>query len=374
MLWVEQKGYADAFGKDWATTTGTYPDGNSMAGSAYAKSEMGTRATNVPEDCTMEAYTAANTIEMLKEYAKGDRSEPFFCFTSFYRPHQPYTPLPEYWSHYNKEEWGTGTRNGGSIAMPVTLRQDRMELPKYLRNQRKNQNLPWCLGLAAEDEQLYRNYISAYYALVEEVDYWIGEIFKVLKETGLDENTIVVYTSDHGDFVGRHGMIEKAAIGHNIYEETLRVPLIFYWKGRIPSGQTRSSLISLVDIYPTLIDLAGLPEPELTLPLQGISYKDNIMKGGKSPREYVVSENWSQATVITDGYKLGIWLEPPSQYSANDYRDQGNMLYDMKTDPDETYNLYGSETYRQTVNMLEAYYRDFETRVSDMGKKEVVTW
>lgn len=372
VMWIEEQGFADEFGKDWSAETGKYPNGNSLSGTVYERAAMGTRASSLSRDYTMEAYTGRNTIEMLRNYSEGDRDNPFFCFVSFYRPHQPYTPLPEYWSHYDRTSWDSGTGNG--ISMPATLRQDRSELPRFLRNLRNNENMPWCLGLASVNEQLYRDYISAYYALVEEVDYWIGEIFKVLEETGLADNTIVVYTSDHGDFVGAHGIIEKAAAGHNVYEETLRVPLIFWWKDVIPSGKTRGGLISLVDLYPTLVDLAGLPCPDLSQPLQGISYKDNILKGGAPMRDYVVSENWSQSAVITDEYKLGIWLDPPPAYDANDYRDCGNMLFNRITDREEVENLYNLSTYSSIVERLESYYRDFENNISDIGKKEVVKW
>jgi len=72
----------------------------------------------------------------------------------------------------------------------------------------------------------------------------------------------VVYSSDHGDFVGGHGLPEKQACGHNFYEETLRVPLIFNYPGKIASGAVRQDLVELVDLYPTLLDLCGIAPPE----------------------------------------------------------------------------------------------------------------
>lgn len=359
VMWIAEQGFAAEFARDWAAET---------------DAEMGTRLSALGENYTMEAYTALHTMEMLRDYASSDQAAPFFCLASFYRPHQPYTPLAKYWNGYDRSAWGEGTRLGSSIVMPPTLRQPADELPKLLRNQRANLNNPWCLGRAAEDEQLYRNYISAYYALVEEVDYWIGQIFEVLEQTGLDENTIVVYCSDHGDFVGHHGMIEKAAAGHNIYEETLRVPLIFRWKNHLPAGVDRSGLISLVDLYPTLLDLAGVRSPSLRYPLQGISYKEHLLSGGPSPRSYVVSENWSQAAVISDRYKLGVWLEPPAVYAANDYRDFGNMLFDRTSDRYETRNLISDPRYADQVVSLMLDYEMFKARTDDIGKQEVVVW
>lgn len=369
--WIESRGLADEFGQDWSVGAGKYPMGNSLAETPGEKAPMATRQSALDENATMEAYTGLQTIEMLRDYAAGDRSQPFFCFASFYRPHQPYTPLKKYWDRYDRSTWGEGTNHGSSIAMPPTLRQPKEDLPKMLRNQRSSRNLPWCLGMAAENEQLYRDYISAYYALVEEVDHWIGQIFETLEETGLAENTIVIYTSDHGDFVGRHGMIEKASVGHNVYEETLRVPLIFWWKNHLPAGDERTDLISLVDLYPTLVDMVGIQAPFTRYALQGQSYKKNLIKGTASKREYVVSENWSQASVITDRYKLGIWLEPPHMYRNHDYRDQGNMLFDREQDPDEVNNVYEQADYEAVRQSLFSCFEEFESKITDAGKRDV---
>jgi arylsulfatase A-like enzyme len=79
---------------------------------------------------------------------------------------------------------------------------------------------------------LWRDYMGAYYALVTEVDYYVGEILQALDKANIKEETIIIYTSDHGDFVGNHGMVEKAAAGHNIYEDILNIPLLI----RIPGN------------------------------------------------------------------------------------------------------------------------------------------
>lgn len=367
--WIEKEGYAEEFGEDWASAgTGRFPAGNSMEGKIFPISPMATKASRVPQNKTMEAYAAGNTIKVINEHAK--TRKPFFCFTSFHRPHQPYTYQPKYFAMYDVSKWGEGTKVNGGVREPASLRQSSKELPPMLANLREKKNGVWCLGLAKENEQLYRNYIGSYYALVTDIDYWVGEIINELEKNGMLENTIILYTSDHGDFVGGHGMIEKAAVGHNVYEETLRVPLMFYWKNHILKGIQNYDLIESLDIYPSLIELAGIRLPKLEIPLQGISLAPTLLQNRSVKRDFVVSENWSQATVITKDMKLGIWLDP--QGGGPDYRNFGNMLFDYKTDKYELKNLYNSPDYTESQIKLMKYFKTFEETISSVGKEEVV--
>jgi arylsulfatase A-like enzyme len=208
-----------------------------------------------------------------------------------------------------------------------------------LQEQFAGKNRVWRLDKAREDEQLYRSYVSAYYALVEEIDACIGGIMTRLDQLGLSENTIVIYTADHGDFVGAHGMIEKCAKGHNVFEDTLRIPLLFRWPGYIQSNSICYALTELVDIYPTLLDLCGITQPRQKYPLQGKSLVKTLTEGVPVGRTFVVSENWSQSAIITDRYKLGAW-QKPADGKHPDFRVFGNMLFDLENDPDEIANIY----------------------------------
>jgi arylsulfatase A-like enzyme len=232
-----------------------------------------------------------------------------------------------------------GTNAGDAIGMPRNLRQPVEELPPLLQEQFAGKNRVWRLDKAREDEQLYRDYVSAYYALVEEIDFCIGEIMTRIDQLGLSENTIVIYTADHGDFVGAHGMIEKCAKGHNVFEDTLRTPLLFRWPGHIQSNSIRYDLTELVDIYPTLLDLCGITQPNQKHLLQGKCLVKTLTEGAPVGRTFVVSENWSQSTIITHRYKLGIW-QKPADGRHPDFRASGNMLFDLENDPDEIINIY----------------------------------
>jgi len=346
--WIEKRGLKDALDRDWAAEWGQSIDARRELPFAL----FSARATELPEDATMEAWARQRTQDFLRE--QQDRDEPFFCFTSFYRPHQPYTALPRYLERFDAGHWGAGRNAGDGLARPESLRQPISELPPMLQEQCRGDNRIWRMDLAREDEQIFRDYLAAYYALVEEIDDHVGAILATLEETGQLENTIVIYTSDHGDFVGEHGMGEKCAAGHNVYEATLRVPFIASGPGIRP-GQTADDLAELVDLYPTLLDLTGVPAPETKHPLQGRSLGPLLTNGTPTGREYIVSENWSQSTIITARYKLGVWQEPEAELHAKrDYRAFGDMLFDRETDPWEVRNLAGTPELAETEAALRA--------------------
>jgi len=368
--WIEREGYSREFAEDWAAEFGKGPRGSSEFESKIPTADLGTRISKLPEGYTMEAYTALETIKAIKAHAKSDSS--FFCWASFYRPHQPYNPLPKYMDMYDVSDWGEGTRAGASIKKPDSFYEPTENLPPQLQSQRRGGNKVWNMDKAFQDEQLWRNYIGGYYALVTEIDHHVGEILKALEETGQDKETIVIYTSDHGDFVGNHGMVEKCAFGQNVYEDILNVPLIIKYPGKTENGKRIGELVTLADVLPTLIDLLDLELPELKYPIQGESMADVLFNEGSMGREYIVSESWSQAAVITKDFKLGIMLDPTSARPELDYRDFGDMFFDMKNDPLEIKNGINNPAYQDQIDLLRAYYEEFIKNTPARGKKEMI--
>jgi len=368
--WIERNGYAKEFAQDWAAEFGKGPRGSSEFNTIIPTADLGTRMSMLPEKYTMEAYTTMETIKIIREH--GESNEPFFCWASFYRPHQPYNPLPKYMRLYDVSDWGDGTKKGSSIKKPETLYEPTENLPPMLQDQRNGGNKVWNMDKAFQDEQIWRNYIGAYYALVTEIDFCVGEIINALDEAGLEEETIIIYTSDHGDFVGNHGMVEKCAAGQNVYEDILNVPLIFKYPGKNKSGKCSKELVSLADILPTLIDMLDLETPKLKYPIQGESLRGVILKNGSINRDFLVSESWSQATVITENLKLGIMLDPTIVYSEWDYRAFGDMFFDMEKDQLEIDNKINDEQYRQEISKLRAYYDEFVKNTPGIGKDELI--
>lgn len=369
--WVEKQGYGKEFASDWSAEFGKGSPCSSYILEIIPDADLGTRISKLPENMTMEAFTTQLTVQMIKDQAKSDN--PFFCWATFYRPHQPYTPLKKYIDLYDVSAWGSGRRTGGSIRKPASFYEPKENIPPMMQSIRDGGNKVWNVDKAFADEQLWRNHIGAYYALVTEVDHCVGEILKALDEAGIAEETIVIYTSDHGDFVGNHGMVEKAAAAQNVYEDILNIPLIIRYPGNKQNGKRTAELVSLVDIYPTLVELLGLSLPELKYPLQGKSMAQTLLDGKPMKREYFVSESWSQATVITKDQKLGIMLDPTAIHANWDYRNFGDMFFDLKTDSLEVDNKINEKKYKKNIRKLRNHYIEFQTNVPSTGKDEWVT-
>jgi arylsulfatase A-like enzyme len=368
--WVEKNGFGKEFANDWAAEFGKGTECSMYAKEKIPIADLGTRISSLPENMTMEAFTTMRTIEIIKKQAKSEN--PFFCWATFYRPHQPYTPLKKYMDLYNVSAWGEGTKQGSAIKIPANLYESKENIPPMMQSIREGGNKVWNVDKAYKDEQLWRNYIGAYYALVTEVDHCVGEILKALDEAGIAEETIVIYTSDHGDFIGNHGMVEKSALGHNVYEDILNIPLIIRYPGNKQKGKRTAELVSLVDIYPTLVELLELKMPTLKYPIQGQSLAQTLTKGKPMKRTYFVSESWSQATVITKEYKLGIMLDPTDVNRKFDYRNFGNQLFIRQSDSLEIDNQIKNKKYVTEVEKLQSYYKDFTHKNPDIGKQEII--
>lgn len=368
--WIEREGYAKEFAEDWAAEFGRGPNGSSEYESRFPTGDLGTRISKLPEAYTMEAYTTMETIKMIEAQSKTD--DPFFCWSSFYRPHQPYNPLPKYMDMYDVSSWGEGTRTGSSIKKPGSFYEPTENLPPQLQGQRNGNNRVWNMDIAFQKEQLWRNYIGAYYALVTEIDHHVGEILKALEDNGLTNETIVIYTSDHGDFVGNHGMVEKCAHGQNIYEDILNIPLIIRYPKKDPKGKRVGELVSNMDILPTLIELCGLEVPQLKHPIQGKSLVKVMENNASLNRKFIVSESWSQAAVITENSKLGIMLDPGSSKPELDYRDFGDMFFDRQKDSLEINNRINDPSYKEEIEKLRNYYAKFIEQTPSDGKQEMM--
>jgi arylsulfatase A-like enzyme len=174
------------------------------------------------------------------------REKPFFLMVQMGPPHNPYGAPAEYMMRYDPEQltprknWqpNSEARPGGN-AIPAKYRRPDMPGGTYVKTGGKEE-------------------IAAYYAAITAIDDRVGRLLRTLKETGQDENTIILFTSDHGDMLGSHGMRLK----RKPHEESAGVPGIIRWPARIPKGRVVDTLFSHVDMPATLLGLAGLPVPK----------------------------------------------------------------------------------------------------------------
>jgi len=346
--WIEQRGQREAYERDFR---GTMND------------DLMCRLSSLKEENRLDAYAAAKSIAFLRQ-AK-EAGQPFFCWTSMHFPHQPYTPAPRWAELYPVAK----------MPLPANVNQPVEQLPPLLQDRRRQTRPPWNCGKAAREPELYQRYIAYYYALTSEVDHCCGMVLRELERLGLAGNTLVIYASDHGDFVAHHGMVEKCALGHNVYEDTLRVPLICSWPGRLAQGQVRDDLVELLDLYPTVLELTGVERPAAAEvpPLAGRSLVPTLTDGDAVGRRYAFSENWSQTTVIAERHKLGVWIDPTPLHPQHDVRGKcPNLLFDRETDPLEVCNLSGRSEALPVERDLREALNAWDARTPSVGKDAIV--
>jgi arylsulfatase A-like enzyme len=193
----------------------------------------------------------------------------------------------------------------------------------------------------------YQRYMHDYLACIRSVDDSVGRLLDYLKEAGLDKNTLVVYSSDQGFFLGEHGWFDKRWI----FEESARTPLLVRWPGVIETGSVNKDLVSNLDFAETFLDAAGLAAPET---MQGQSLVQ-IFKGEtpadwrksfyyhyyEHPAEHNVARHYG---VITDRYKLVYFYEPEFNYWE---------LFDLQKDPAEMRSVFGQPQYADIQHQLE---------------------
>lgn len=181
---------------------------------------------------------AREAIAFLNRHARIGGTAPFNLTVGFMLPHAPYVARPEDYVRYS-----------GRVPPPAKPRPYAAESHPFLRWWRAE------TGIESVTAAEVRRARAAYWALVSRLDGLIGDIITALEANGLAENTLIIYTSDHGDMVGEHGLWWK----HTFYEESVKVPLLMAWPGRIPAGQLCSRVVSALDVNATLLDALSAP-------------------------------------------------------------------------------------------------------------------
>lgn len=245
------------------------------------------------------------------ELIRRPSNEPFFIHVNFTAPHDPILLPPGYENAYRPE----------SIPLP---RNFLSEHPFDHGNfeGRDEKLLPW-----PRTPRMIQEELAAYYAVISHLDEQVGRVLQTLRDSGKAENTLVIYSSDHGLAVGSHGLRGK----QNMYEHTINVPLIISGPG-IEPGSRSAAQVYLRELYPTTCELAGMEVPAT---VQGKSFAAVLRGQAKSAREYVFGYFRSfQRMIRTDRYKL-------IHYPAIDRY----QLFDLVADPDEINDLGASQPH-----------------------------
>ena len=275
----------------------------------------------------------SEAIKKLNDFANSDT--PFFLAVGFYRPHTPFVAPKKYFDLYDREK----------IEIPESSNDYLKTLPKPAAKSiraKKNQ-----LNLEKERAQEIK---EAYYATISFVDAQVGRILDQLEASGLDKNTIVVFTSDHGYHMGEHGHWQK----QTLFESATRVPLIISTPNSENKGSISKSPVELIDLYPTLMDLTEISTPQHVV---GKSL-DSLLKNVNA------SVRGSALTRWRNGYSIKTKRYRFTKWGING--ELGYELYDHKTDKEELINLARNQDYSEIIDSLKLV---IEQRISEASIK-----
>jgi len=310
--------------------TGQYEPERPLVRDPWRSNEVAYRRCDhmAPGKHSSELFAEA-AVDFLERY---DLDRPFFAYVSFMAPHDPRTMPKEYLAMYEPDE----------VELPPSF------LPEH----------PFDNGeLRIRDEELaawprtpaeIRRHNAEYYAMITHLDAQIGRVLEALERTGQAENTIVVLAGDNGLAIGRHGLMGK----QNLYDHSLHVPLLFSGP-RIPQGKRCDAYCYLIDIYPTLCELAGVPVPAT---VEGTSLV-SAMGDGTQPRD-----------ALLFAYKDVQRAAQDRRFKLVEYAIEGRrttQLFDLRTDPWELNNLAADPAYADRVAALRREMRRWPNQWGD---------
>lgn len=287
-----------------------------------------------------DGIAADEAIEQLKHYKQTGNS--FFLAVGLYRPHTPYVAPHKYFDQYPAD----------SIPVPEVPEGYLDTLPKpaakSIRAKKQQIDLP---------QETAQQAIQAYHASITFADAQVGRILKALEETGLAENTIVMFTSDHGYHMGEHGHWQKMSL----FDNGTHVPLIVAGPGVTDQGSVVEGPVEMLDFYPTLAEMCDWKAPST---VQGVSFAPSLKDHTKQTRESALSQLHNSFSIRTDRYRYTEWGENGAD---------GQELYDHESDPQEMNNLVGQPKYKDTQAKLSEMLqkRVAEAQVPPKGLKQI---
>lgn len=327
--WVRRQG-DDADLARWSTLE---RHGKEFGGNAW-DSELPTRLHN-------SVWTADRAVSILERH---DPSRPFLLHLGFQDPHHPHA-LPRDFA--DRVDPGAvpppRVRPGELDSLPphfAAAQAGRLEsAPTRGRHPMAGQYLGNDYrSVPAEDARLARAY---YYGMVQLLDSQVGRVLDKLDELGLADNTLVIFTSDHGELLGDHGLWLKGAFH---YEAVIRVPLLLRWPGRWPAGRIIAGPVSLCDLAPTVLGACGLSPASN---LDGVDWNPHLRGAGAAPRDHAIVEYIDDP----DGLRLRTLVE--SDWKVTAYVDAPwGELFDLRNDPDELHNLWDAPAHRDQRNRM----------------------
>ncbi len=283
-----------------------------------------------------------SAIQLLREHPA---DQPFCMYTAFTAPHDPRTPPPEFAEMYPP----------GEIELPPNFARMHPFDNGHLHGRDES------LAAHPRDPDEIRQHIADYYGMISHLDAQIGRLLDALAASGHADDTIVVYTADHGLAVGQHGLLGK----QNVYDHSLRVPLIMRGPG-IAAGHRLEGLCYLHDVFPTILDLAGVPVPD---GCEGISLLPALSGRDAGLRDCVFSAfQRSQDLDPDDSTQRMVRRGSLKLIETRKVGQTHRQLYDLAEDPWETRNLADNPAYSGQLADMQRLLAGERVRVGDPAK------
>jgi len=302
--------------------------------------------TRVPEEASTNAYIGLKTRELIREYAQGDA--PFFIKCSFPDPHHPFTPHGKYWDMYDPDQ----------VDLPESFHasQDHEPPPHvaWLYKQRElSRAVKHTPALFSCTEREAREAIALNYGSISHIDAVIGEVVDELKAQGLDQDTVLIFMSDHGDYLGDHQLLWKGPVH---YQSLVRTPFIWMDPAQGASAHNIDALCSTIDVAPSILERAGV------IPFNGIQGLSMLpLMAGNKPglRDHVLIEEEGQRVMFGFEGRVRMRSVLNEQYRLSLFDGvEWGELYDLRNDPMELDNLWDSPQHTQVrSDMLQALAR-----------------
>ncbi len=274
--------------------------------------------TAVPEELYSTNWIADRSADWLAERA--GEEHPFFLQMSFPDPHHPFTPPGRYWDMYDPAEMPLPASFGKGCLPPIRAMQQALAEG---RDARDNQN-PF---VVTEDEA--RAIIALTYGMITMIDDAVGRVLQQLEDLGLAENTVVIFTSDHGDYMGDHGLMLKLLLH---YQSIIRVPFLWHDPTQPEGGAVDQGLASSIDIAASVLGRAGIQG------YNGLQGRDLF---ASEPPEAIIVEEDSQRSMIGFDKPQRVRTVVTNRFRMSLREGENwNELYDLQSDPHEMTNLY----------------------------------
>jgi arylsulfatase A-like enzyme len=341
-----------------------YPDlyAAAMADGPGRRGHDPVRFDTMPTAAHYSRWVGERTIEFLRRGRRADR--PFFLMANFYDPHHPFVAPREYLERYD----------AAALPRPIGGPEELATKPPIQAEASQRGYAGLARGFGEYEPRELQQVIAAYYAMVTLVDDEVARVLAALDELGLREDTLVVFTSDHGEMLGDHGLLLKGPL---LYEGAVRVPLILRWPGHLPPGARRAELVQWIDLCPTVLAAAGAPP----LPRnQGQSLLP-LARGERdaSPRGWALCEYRDSGhpydppvhvTMLRRGrYKLIVQHGAPAAGRA-----RTGELYDLEADPRELRNLWDDPAAAPLRAELQEVLLDVLVATEDRGQPRETYW